>query len=294
MTNIFDGKVCSFYKSVISNPKTGKLPQPGVNRPILDILTKEGYTNNDLLTKLRNSGFKSDFYKANKKYLSGATISTVQDDLTITRSDANTLFHTGFIAFDIDPDANPMLLHGGCDEMKDYIIDNIPYVAYLAKSVSNIGFWGLFPIAYKDEHYGHYEAMKLYFSERSINIDHTSDISRVRFIAYDPDAHIELNPQVFNDTHIPPENLPHLNEYTRPCPPDEFFIAACRWVEAKNDLVFKHGMIHNYLLRLYATLRSARVSRQDALNWIYNNLIDPDKITTNCLDEINPNKIRKS
>ncbi len=281
--SIFDNKICTFYKNVL-HKKGEPLETPGKRVDLLSLLTNERYTNQSHLTELRQSGYKSDYYKANKRKLSAACFSSVQDDLIYARNDDNHLFHTGFIAFDIDPDANPMLLHGGGEEMKDYIIDNIPYVAYLGKSVSDIGFWGLFPIRYTDEHAGHYAAMKKYFSDRKINIDHTSDVSRLRFLAYDPDAYFELNPQVFEETYTEIET--YSNEFTRARPSDEFFIACCRWVEVKNDLLFKPGMIHNYLLRLYGTLRHARVSREDCLNWIYNNLIEADKVTTNCLDEI--------
>jgi hypothetical protein len=127
--------------------------------------------------------------------------------------------------------------------------------------------------------------MKKYFEDRSINIDHTQDISRLRFIAYDPDAHIELNPEIFDLTDEG-SSISHLNEYTIPKPNDEFFTACCRWIEAKYDFKFQPGNIHNYLLRLYATLRAAHVSRQDCLDWIYKNLIDASFVTTNCLDEV--------
>lgn len=261
----------------------------GVNKPLLDILTKDGYTNTTLLNKVRNSGYKSDYYKENKKALSAATFSSVQDDLTVNRSDNNHLFHTGFIAFDIDPDTNPMLLHGGDIELRDYIIDNIPYVCYLGRSVSNIGFWGLFAIQHKDEHYAHYLAMKKYFADKNITIDNTSDISRLRFIAFDPDAHFELNPEIF-DLTVEKTDQPFINKYTRATPNNDFFIACCKWVEVKHDLKFQPGMIHNYLCSLYSTLRFAHVSREDCLNWIYRNLITEAEVTTNCLDEIDFNK----
>jgi hypothetical protein len=283
--SIFDNKICTFYKCVNSE-KGQPLPHPGKHVPLLDLLTNEGYTNHKLLDQLRANGYDSEYYKKNKRNLSAACFSSVQDDLIYSRSDVNHLYHTGFISFDIDHKDNPVLLHGGADEMKDFIIENIPYVAYLGKSVSNIGFWGLFPIQFKDEHAGHYEAMKMYFEERNIKIDHTSDISRLRFLAYDPDAHFELNPEVFSLTHSPNTEIPSLDDYERKNLTDDFFIAACRWVEAKHDLKFQSGMIHNYLLRLYAILRNARVSRGSALNWIYNNLIEEDQITTNCLDEV--------
>jgi len=291
-TDIFTGKICSFYKSIY--PKVKGQPElaiPGTNRLLLDILTNERYTNQGLLTKLRQSGYKSDYYNENKSALSAACISSVQDNLTISRSNGNHLFHTGFIAFDIDPGLNPMLLHpGGLEQMRDYIIDNIPYVAYLGRSVSNIGYWGLFPIAYKDEHAGHFEAIRTYFLDRRIVIDPLADVSRLRFIAYDPDAHFEPNPEIFQDTAEISQQLSNSNERIRATPNHAFFIACCRWVEAKNEIEFKPGFRHNYLRRLYSTLRHAHVSREDCLNWIYKNIISADQINCNCLDEIDTTK----
>lgn len=288
MTNIFDGKICSFYKNVIEFQQDKKhLSTPGINRPILDILTKEGYTNQNVLNDLRINRNNKEFYTKTKRTLSAATFSTVQDDMTISRSDDNVLFHTGFISVDIDVEKNPSLL--ASDELKDYIINEIPYMAYLGRSVSNIGLWGLIPIAYKDEHYAHFRAIVKHFGDRGIYLDTpTSDISRLRFIAYDPDSYIELNPQVFYDTIETKEDVQQ-NRYIRTDineNSDEFFRVACRWVEVNHNLKFEKGYIHNYLLRLYALLRYAHVDRDVCLSWIYKNLISKEQVTTNCLDEI--------
>lgn len=286
MENVFDGKICSYYKSIFPKYKGSlELQTPGLNKPLLDILTKEGYTNTTQLIKLRQSGYKSQYYENNKNLLSAATFSSVQDNLNISRSNENHLFHTGFIAFDIDPKENPMLLHGGSTEMRDYLIDNVPYLAYLGKSVSNIGFWGLFAIQYKDEHLAHFRAIEQYFKVRQIVIDSLPDVSRLRFIAYDPDAHIELCPEVFEET-ADANSTPQISEYNIATPSDDFFIACCTWLEYKHTMKFEHGSRHNYLRRLYSTLRYARVSRQDCLNWIYTNLIPENEVNSNCLDEI--------
>lgn len=282
MTSLKDK--CTFYKSVTERPYKGaKLTYPGKLVSMMDLLTKEGYTNQNLLTQLRLSGYKSEFYNTNKNGLSAACFSSVQSDLTIDRSDANHLFHTGYISFDIDLDKNPYLATDP-ESIRDFIIDNIPYVAYLGKSVSNIGYWGLIKILDKADHYGHYAAMKELFAKSDIVLDKTSDISRLRFIAYDPDGYINDNPRSFTESIVTETNSNNIEEYERKAT-DEFFIAACRWVEAKNDIKFEPGAIHNYLLYLYSTLRGCKVSREVALNWIYNNLIEEDKVTTNCLDE---------
>lgn len=276
---------CTFYKSIIERPYKGApLTTPGKIVSIFDLLTKEGYTNGKLLNNLRNSGYKSDFYNSNKSALSAACFSSVQDDLTIDRSDANHLFHTGYISFDIDTDKNPYLLTDG-ESIKEFIITTIPFISYIGKSVSDLGYWGLMPILNKEDHYGHYEAMKVLFKSHDIILDKTSDISRLRFIAYDPDGYINNDAKVFTESIIADNNTTSSLEYYERTATNEFFIAACRWVEAKHGLIFEKGSIHNYLLYLYATLRGCHVSRENILNWVFNNLIDEGQITTNCLDE---------
>jgi hypothetical protein len=274
---------CTFYKNVVEHQyKGGPLVTPGRIAPIIDILTNERYTNGNLLNEVRLSGYKSEQYNTLKKQLSAACLSSVQDDMSVDRSDANHLFHTGYIAFDIDPGDNPYLLTDG-ESIRDFIIDNIPYIAYLGKSVSNLGYWGLIPILNKDDHYGHYEAMKQLFLGHKIIIDKTSDISRLRFIAYDPDGYINDDAKLFTESIILTENFIQ-DEYERPAS-NELFLAACRWVEAKYDIQFKKGYIHNYLLYFYATMRACKVARPAILNWVYNNLIEESQVTTNCLDE---------
>lgn len=297
MNTIFDGKICSYYQDIL-NSENGILKIPGRNVSILDLLSKQGYSNTKQLNYTRLQPYDSKEYKESKKLLPAACFSSVQTDLTINRSDRNHLFHTGFIAFDIDISNNPSLAHPGiADEMKEFIINEIPFVAYLGRSVSNIALWGLVPIAYKDEHYAHFRALVKYFEDRNIYMDKPLyDISRLRFIAYDPDAHFELNPQVFTDT-LESTGQVFANYYERKdvtIDSDEFFRAACRWIEMKHNVKFEKGQIHNYLIRLYAVLRFAHVNREIILAWIYKNLIPADQITTNCLDEIDMAKLSKS
>lgn len=275
---------CTFYKNGIDTKYAGgPLLYPGRLTSISDILTNERYTNGNLLNEVRLTAYGTDKYTKLKKHLSAACISSIQDDLTIPRNDKNHLYHTGYIAFDIDTKQNPYLLTDG-EGMRDFIIENVPYVAYIGKSVSNLGYWGLFQILNKDDHYGHYEAMKDLFKSNQIIIDKTSDLSRLRFIAFDPDGYINDNAKVFTDSIIPDEPQNTIGEYERK-PSDALFIAGCRWVEAKHEIKFEKGSIHNYLLYFYATMRGCKISRQNILNWIYNNLIEESMVTTNCLDE---------
>lgn len=289
MSDIFTGKICTYYKSVVEfQSDKFTLKTHGRILPVLDVLTNERYTNGKLLNDLRNNPYKGDFYSNNKRRLSAASFSSIQDDLTISRSDKNHLFHTGFISFDIDPDGNEFLFQPGCgDEMKEFLIDNFPFIAYMGKSVSNLGYWGLVPILNNEEHAAHFTALVKYFQNSNITLDTSvKDISRLRFIAYDPDGYFNLDAELFTQTDTDEKQTETTNELYRREVKDELFIAACRWVEAKHDIKFQKGSIHNYLLYLYATLRSCHVRREHILSWVYSNLIPESEVTTNCLDEV--------
>lgn len=278
---------CTYYKNIVDHVAKDSpvLTYPGKDVPIIDILTKQGYTNTELLNQVRNSGYKSEFYDKNKRKLSAACFSSLQDDLTIDRSDDNHLAHTGYMTFDIDSVDNPYLKTDP-EAIKETIIDKIPHIAYIGKSVSNIGYWGLIKIFDKSDHYGHFRAIQEVFSAIGVEVDKkVYDISRLRFIAFDPDYYINDDAPVFHDTVQVTEHTTNLPYYERRNVNDEFFLAACKWIEAKHDISFQKGSIHNYLLYLYGLLRSAHVSREQCLNWIYNNLIDEREITTNCLEE---------
>lgn len=282
MTNL--STKCTFYKNVKDHQyKGGPLTTPGRLVAIQDLLKNERYTNGSLLNKLRLSPYKSDFYNNEKSNLSAACFSSVQDNLSVDRSDINHLFHTGFITIDIDPEDNPYLFTDG-EGIRDFIIEKIPYISYLGRSVSNLGYWGLIPVLNKDDHYGHYEAVKELFKSHQIKLDSLKDISRLRFLAYDPDGFINDNAKVFAESKITETTITVQDEYER-TPTDELFIAACQWVEAKYEIKFQPGCRHNYLLRLYSTLRGCYISRPHILNWVYNNLIDESQINSNCLEE---------
>lgn len=288
MTNIFENKRCTFYK-------TGTRP-PGSHRLIYDILTNERYTNQSLLNKARSFGYGTKEYNEIKPGLSAATFSSVQNDLSIVRNDTNHLAPTGFIAFDIDAKENEVLKYpGGMDEVKNHIIDHTPFIAYMGTSVSGLGLWGLVPVSHPQRHLEHFEALIDHFASIDIAADsNNKDKSRLRFVAYDPDAHLDFEPDIFevlkfSDTDSTVTNT-IVHERVRKIESEEIFLAACRWVEAKHCIKFQPGYKHNYLTALYSLLRYANVSRGDALNWIYNNLIPAEEVTTNCLQEINKSK----
>lgn len=280
MSDIFTGKKCTFYKHYDG---TGARTVD-----VLELLTNERYTNFKLLTELRKHGYGTPYYDNNKRNLSGACFSSVQDDLTIARAEENHLFHSGFIAFDIDAKSNTKLMDKWeAKYIWDTIVSEIPYVAYLGKSVSGMGLWGLIPIQFTEDHNSHYLAMITLFKQYNIVLDSiVSNVANFRFLSYDPDAHFELEPEIFNLLEQEPEKTVYGDQKCRTTPNNEFFEIACMWTTAKHGCKFEPGARHMFLTYLYATLRYARVSREDCLSWIYDNLIPESEIHSNCLDEI--------
>jgi hypothetical protein len=285
MNDIFEGKKCTFYKQSYSIDD--KFEGRTVN--VLDLLTNERYTNHKLLSELRSSGYKSDFYNKNKYRLSCACFSSLQND-NKQHSEQNHLSHTGFLAFDIDQKDNPQLsTTSGFNYVKDCLISEVPYLAYLGSSVSGLGLWGLIPVSDRDNHDGHFHAMIKMFAGHNIVLDSVvSNVVAYRFLSYDPEAHFELNPEVFEEVAEAPVKS---NAYTtgglqRLNPPHELFIAACRWIEQKHEILFEPGFRHKYLTFLYATLRYARISHEDVRAWVFDNLISEGDVNSNCLDDI--------
>ena len=75
-----------------------------------------------------------------------------------SRSAANVTAHTGLRAFDIDADDNPEL-SGHMPDLRDLLVQRLPYVAYAALSVSGAGVWGLVPIAQPERHAEYFKAL---------------------------------------------------------------------------------------------------------------------------------------
>lgn len=287
--SIFDNCICTYYKHRAAH---------GINRPILDILSKEGYTNNTLLNQVRSYAYGSDEYKKQKSNLSCATFSSIQKDLTIYHCEENHLMHTQFIQFDLDVNDNPYLaISGGREEIMNLIISKSPWVCYMGASISGIGLWGLVAIENGNRHTQQYDAFSTHLRTLELVPDiKTKNVASFRFLSYDPDGYFDLNAIKFDGYEIGNHLTDYENTsnyYTRKNPSDELFMAACRWVEAKHNLTFTKGNIHNYIVSLCGCLISAHVSRDDAEGWIYRNLITQEEITTNCIKQPYESYIKK-
>ncbi len=96
--------------------------------------------------------------------------------------------HSGYICIDIDAKDNPNVAN--FDKLKELIIDN-PNVEYCGLSVRGKGYFCLIPIADPSLHLEYFRALEADFFACGLVIDrHCSDVSRMRFVSYDPEPYI--------------------------------------------------------------------------------------------------------
>ena len=104
------------------------------------------------------------------------------------RTQETLITHTGLIALDIDAKDNAERLTNYA-ELKSELA-KIEYVAYVGQSVSGTGYWALIPIKDPTRHKQHFQALEIAFGNAGLIIDNAcSDVTRLRFWSYDPDAY---------------------------------------------------------------------------------------------------------
>lgn len=117
------------------------------------------------------------------------------------RNEAGLIKHSGLCQFDIDYKGNE---HIDNFEYLSKEIGKLPFIAYCGYSVSAMGIWGLFPIAYIDKHKLHLQAFKNIMSSYDIKVDSApSNVASLRGYTYDDDAYINHNAELFNQIAKP-------------------------------------------------------------------------------------------
>lgn len=108
--------------------------------------------------------------------------------------------HSGLLQFDIDNLSPAQIM-----DVRSRLQQN-PYVAYLALSVSGNGLFGIMPISNGAKHKQHFAAMRLYLKDSGVpDIDPTpANVASLRGYSYDPDAYFNHQAQVFTYTYEPP------------------------------------------------------------------------------------------
>lgn len=117
------------------------------------------------------------------------------------RSEDSLISHSRLLQFDIDLKENRHI--GNYYELKRQI-GNIPNVAYCGLSVSGQGFWGLIPIAYKERHKEHFNALRKAFLQLGITIDvKPKNVSSLRGYSYDKAPYFNHQAAVFARFEMP-------------------------------------------------------------------------------------------
>lgn len=124
-----------------------------------------------------------------------------------TRKSENLRHHTALVAFDIDAKDNAGRLKN-FDRLQDEIA-SLPFTAYVGRSLSGAGLWGLFAIPRKDAaqlHKRYFDALMEDFAGMGVVIDPApANVASLRFYAYDPDASFNHYPRLYERLHIEPE-----------------------------------------------------------------------------------------
>jgi len=139
------------------------------------------------------------------------------------RGEENLQSHTGFIQFDIDPKGNDDFF-GKCETLEDYEavtsdikrwLQDLPFVAYAAVSVSGRGVWGLVPLSDPTQHKAHFRSMQKDFAQMGLKIDNLpSNVASLRGYSYDPEAYFNHHAEKYTGkeevtrTEAPPRPEP--------------------------------------------------------------------------------------
>lgn len=126
-----------------------------------------------------------------KKLLPALTISGTFSE----RKKEGLIKHSGFICLDIDGKDNPNV---NMNEMRG-ILGTWKEILFSSLSASGKGVFVIIPIAYPDKHVAQFKALQQDFKTQGINIDNgCSDVSRLRFMSYDPDAIYNGKAELYN------------------------------------------------------------------------------------------------
>lgn len=170
------------------------------------------------------------------------------------RCDSGLVKHSGFICIDLDGKQNP-----GIDfaALRDSVSDN-PYIFFAALSARGNGLFIIIPIAYPSKHRQHFEALRLDFQEMQLKIDSCPDVSRLRYVSYDPDAIINYSAKTYHRYFEPPQQ--ERTAYSGNTSIDSLR----RWVE--RSITFVNGSRHEYIKQFAAALHRFGIPENTALS----------------------------
>lgn len=172
MNSIFDRSI-SLFERVTSKQK------------IKDVTLGEfllmGDQYKELIEQIRNTADEKE-QKRLKQQLPCATISAVFEG---GRKTENLKELSGLLCLDIDAQDNPDLSYNTLMSM----LKDMDIIAYASRSVRGNGVFAIVELEHPEQITEQFEALEIAFKFMGITIDkQTGDVTRLRFLSYDPDA----------------------------------------------------------------------------------------------------------
>lgn len=186
---------------------------------------------------IKSVGKKSDSAKAAKKALPYFTVSGTFSK----RSDEGLIDHSGFVAIDIDSLEPEQIKQTKTKLEKDLYSYSVFY------SCSGNGLCVIVKID-PETHYETFENLAIYYSQNfNIEIDYLADVSRARFISYDPNLYLNKDSKQFDLAYELKEETVY-DFHTTNQDTEKNLLKAVEMVE--REKTYADGGKHNYMLDL--------------------------------------------
>ena len=192
MISLFDTKI-SFYSNVEDNV--------GTEISLRDFLFCDQYKEQiEHIRSLQDENIQ-------KRLKLQLPLATISGTFAPIRKAENLVTHSNLLCIDIDKKDNM-----GVDWFDDLKHEwrNIPQILYAGRSIRGKGWFAIFRIAYPDKHKAQFEALQRDFVSSGLVIDKAcKDVSRMRFISYDPEPYVNENATLYNKVWVEPKPTYH-------------------------------------------------------------------------------------
>ncbi|MBN3520712.1 hypothetical protein JYB62_11950 [Algoriphagus lutimaris] len=158
----------------------------------------------NLLTWLSSEKYRSQVEeirgiheKAKRDELKATLPAMTPSGLFSKRCESGIIDHSGLIQIDLDRQDNLHIVNW--DDLKSELI-KLPEIAYLGKSVSGTGYWGLIPIPPDiSKHKLYFDAIQETFQNWGIELDQKpKSVASLRGYSFDEDAYFNHKASLFN------------------------------------------------------------------------------------------------
>ena len=192
MISLFDTKI-SFYSNVEDNV--------GMEISLRDFLFCDQYKEQiEHIRSLQDENIQ-------KRLKLQLPLATISGTFAPIRKAENLVTHSNLLCIDIDKKDNMDVTW--FDDLK-YEWRNIPQILYAGRSIRGKGWFAIFRIAYPDKHKAQFEALQRDFASSGLVIDKAcKDVSRMRFISYDPEPYVNEDATLYNKVWVEPKPTYH-------------------------------------------------------------------------------------